>query len=88
VFLLDVFWWERAIWLLVNACVRKIDLASYPSGVSDGMEMGSAHSRPLRTESTYHQMQYHLRTNCPPCYGRGCGVRLVMDSTLPVGGSV
>jgi hypothetical protein len=28
------------------------------------------------------------RTNRPPCYGRGCGVRLVVDSTLPVGGSV
>jgi hypothetical protein len=27
-------------------------------------------------------------TNFPPCYGRGCGVRLVVDSTHPVGGSV
>jgi hypothetical protein len=27
------------------------------------------------------------RTNRPPCYGQGCGVRLVVDSTPPVGGS-
>jgi hypothetical protein len=28
------------------------------------------------------------RTNRPPCIGRGCGVRLIVDSTPPVGGSV
>jgi hypothetical protein len=27
------------------------------------------------------------RTNRLPCIGRGCGVRLVVDSTLLVGGS-
>jgi hypothetical protein len=41
------------------------NLASRSSGVSDGMEMGSARSRPLRTESTYHQMQYLLSYKPP-----------------------
>jgi hypothetical protein len=30
----------------------------------------------------------YFRTDRPPCIGRGCGVRLIVDSTLPVGGSV
>jgi hypothetical protein len=33
-------------------------MASRPSGVSDVMEMESARSWPLRTESVYHQIQY------------------------------
>jgi hypothetical protein len=37
---LTCFWWERAIWLLVNAYLGECDLASLPSGVSDVMEMG------------------------------------------------
>jgi hypothetical protein len=28
------------------------------------------------------------RTNRPTCYGWGCGVRLVVDSVPPLGGSV
>jgi hypothetical protein len=43
-----------------------------------------------------HRALYLLSTRCsicfrtkrPPCYGRGCGVRLVVDSTPPIGGSV
>jgi hypothetical protein len=67
----------------------KCDLASNPRGVSCGMEMGSARSRPLRTDhQTNNAFLDPYRTNRPPCYGRGCGVRLVVDSTPPIGGSV
>jgi hypothetical protein len=49
----------------------------------------SARSQPLRTDrQSNHVSLDSYRTNRPPCYGRGCGVRLVVDSTLPVGGSV
>jgi hypothetical protein len=41
------------------------NLAFRSSSVSDGMEMGTARSRPLRTESTYHQMQYLLSYKPP-----------------------
>jgi hypothetical protein len=64
-------------------------MASNPRGVSYGMEMGSARSRPLRTDrQTNHASLDSYRTNRPPCYGRGCGVRLVVDSVPPVSGSV
>jgi hypothetical protein len=55
----------------------RCDLASRPSGKSDGMEMVSARSRPLRID---HQLTF--------LQWRGCGVRLIVDSTLPIGGSV
>jgi hypothetical protein len=85
-YLLDVFWRERAAWLPVNVW---LDLASNPRGVSYGMEMGSARSRPLRTDrQTNHASLDSYRTNRLPYYGRGCGVRLVVDSVPPVGGSV
>jgi hypothetical protein len=45
--------------------------------------------QPLRTDrQSNHASLDSYRTNHPPCYGKGCGVRLVVDSTLPVGGSV
>jgi hypothetical protein len=67
----------------------RCDLTSNPSGVSYGMEMGSARSRSLRTDrQTNHASLDSYPTNHPPCYGRGCGVRLIVDSTPPVGGSV
>jgi hypothetical protein len=43
----------------------RCDLASHLSGVSDVMEIGSARSWPLRTKSTYHQMQYLLSYKPP-----------------------
>jgi hypothetical protein len=67
----------------------RCDPASRPSGVSDVMEMGSACSRPLRTDcQSNHASLDSYRTKRSPCYGRGCRVRLVVDSTLPLGGSV
>jgi hypothetical protein len=75
------YWWTPAS--------ERCDLAFYPSGVSDEMEMGSARSRPLRTDhQSNHASLDSCRTNRPSCYGLGCGVRIVVDSTLPVGGSV
>jgi hypothetical protein len=51
--------------------------------------MVSARSRPLRTDrQSNHVSKDSYRTNRPPCYGRGCGVRLVVDTVPPVGGSV
>jgi hypothetical protein len=50
--------------------------------------LGSACSRPLRTDrQSNHVSLDSYRTNCPPCYGRGCWVRLVVDSAPPVDGS-
>jgi hypothetical protein len=67
---------------------ERCDLASYPSGVSDRLEMGSARSRPLRTDhQSNHASLDSYSTNSPPCYGWGCVVRLVVYSTLPVGRS-
>jgi hypothetical protein len=50
--------------------------------------MGSARSKPLRTESVYHQMQYLPSYKPPTLLWAGDGVRLVVDSIPPVGGSV
>jgi hypothetical protein len=63
-FLLDVFWRERADWLLVNAASGRFDLASHPSGVSYGRELECARSRPLRTyrQLTLLQMTYTVQT--------------------------
>jgi hypothetical protein len=30
VLILNVFWWERAFWLLVNACIGKMRSGLYP----------------------------------------------------------
>jgi hypothetical protein len=46
-YLLDVFWRERAAWLLVNVCRGKMRSGLYPRDVSCGLEMGSARSWPL-----------------------------------------
>jgi hypothetical protein len=47
-YILDVFWRERAAWLLVNVCRGKMRSGLYPRDVSCGLEMGSARSRPLK----------------------------------------
>jgi hypothetical protein len=49
-FLLDGFWRERAAWLLVNACLGKMRSGLLPEPRVRRMEMGSARSRPLRTD--------------------------------------
>jgi hypothetical protein len=67
----------------------RCDLASNPRDVSYGMEMGSARSRPLKDRSSVDLASDDFyRTNRPPCYRRGFGVRPVVDSVPPVGGSV
>jgi hypothetical protein len=49
-------------------------MASHPSGVSDGMEIGSARFQPLRTDrQSNHASLDSYRTNRLPCYGRGVG---------------
>jgi hypothetical protein len=64
-------------------------MASNLRDVSYGMEMGSARSRPFKDRSSVDlASDDSYRTNHPPCYGRGCGVRLVVDSIPPVGGSL
>jgi hypothetical protein len=64
-------------------------MTSNPRDVSYGMEMGSARSRPLKDRSSVDlALDDFYRTNRLLCYGRGCGVRLVVDSVPPVGGSV
>jgi hypothetical protein len=85
---LTCFWWEQAIWLLVNACLGKMRSGLLPERRVGRIGEGSAHPRPLQTDrQSNHASSGSYRTNHPPCYGRGCGVRLVVDSTLPVMGS-
>jgi hypothetical protein len=89
VFPLDVFSRERTFCLLVNAYLGRMRSGLYPERRVGRMEMGSARSRPLRTDrQSNHVYLDSYRTNHPPCYGLGCGVRLVVDSAPPVGGSV
>jgi hypothetical protein len=47
-YLLDMFWRERAAWLLVNVYRGKMRSGLYPRDVSCGLEMASACSRPLK----------------------------------------
>jgi hypothetical protein len=49
-YFLDVFWRERAFWLLVNACLGKMLFHLLPEQCVGQMEMGSARSQPLRTD--------------------------------------
>jgi hypothetical protein len=89
VFLLDVFWRERADRLLVNACLGKMRPGLLPEQRVGRMELGECSLSALKDRSSVDLAPDDFyRTNCPPCIGRGCGVRLVVDSTPPVGGSV
>jgi hypothetical protein len=49
-FPLDVFWWERTFWLLVNTCLGKMRYGLLPERRVGRMEMGSVLSQPLRTD--------------------------------------
>jgi hypothetical protein len=76
-------------WLLVNTC-----LGEMRSGLSPEQRVGrdgdgecSLSALKDRSSVDLASVDYY-RTNRPPCIGRGCGVRLVVDSTLPIGGSV
>jgi hypothetical protein len=53
-----------------------------------GWRWGVLALNPLRTESTYHQMQYLLSCKPPALLWTGVRVRLVVDNVLPVGRSV
>jgi hypothetical protein len=88
-FLLDVFWRERADRLLVNAWLGKMRSGLLPELRVGRMEIGECSLSALKDRSSVDLASDDFyRTNCPPCIGRGCGVRLVVDSTPPVGGSV
>jgi hypothetical protein len=65
-----------AIWPLTRAACR-----------TDGDGEFSLSALKDRSSVDLASVEFY-RTNCPPCIGRGCGVILVVDSTLPVGGSV
>jgi hypothetical protein len=88
-FLLEVFWRERADWILVNACLGKMRSGLSPERcvVWDGVGVCSLSALMDRSSVDLASDDIY-RTNRPPCIGRGCGVRLVVDSTPPVGGSV
>jgi hypothetical protein len=88
-FLLDVFWRERANWLLVNACLGKMRSGLSPERrvVWDGVGVCSLSALEVRSSVDLASVDFY-RTNRPPCIGRGCGVRLVVDSVPPVGRSV
>jgi hypothetical protein len=88
VFFLDVFWQERAVWLLVNACLGKMRSGLLPERHVGRVGDGECSLSALKDRSFNHASLDSYHTNRPPCYGRGCGVRLVVDSTLPVGGSM
>jgi hypothetical protein len=60
-YLLDLFWRERDAWLLVNVC----DLASTRGTCRADWRWGVLALSPLRTKSTYHQMQYLLSYKPP-----------------------
>jgi hypothetical protein len=86
---LTCYWRERAVWLLVNAY-----LGEMRSGLSPERRVGrdgdgecSLSALKDRSSVDLASLDFY-RTNRPPCIGQGCGVRLVVDSTLPVGGSV
>jgi hypothetical protein len=84
-----MFWRERAIWLLVNTCLGKMrsSLLLERRVGRDGDGECSLSALKDRSSVDLASVDFY-RTNRPPCIGRGCGVRLVVDSTLPVGGSV
>jgi hypothetical protein len=67
---------EDAIWPLTREACR----TGWRWGV---LTLGPKGPSWLTTRSNIY-----FYTNRPPCYGRGCGVRIVVDSTPPVGGSV
>jgi hypothetical protein len=83
------YWRERAVWLLVNAY-----LGEMRSGLSPERRVGQDGDGECLLSALKDRSSVDLasvdfyRTNRPPCIGRGCGVRLIVDSTLPVGGSV
>jgi hypothetical protein len=88
-FLLDVFWRERADQLLVNACLGKMRSGLLPERCVGQLEIGECSLSALKDRSSVNLASVDFyRTNRPPCSGRGYGVRLVVDSVPPVGGSV
>jgi hypothetical protein len=86
---LTCYWRERAVWLLVNAYLREMQSGLSPERCVGRDEDGECSLSALKDRSSVDLASVDFySTNRPPCYGRGCGVRLVVDSTLPVGGSV
>jgi hypothetical protein len=86
---LTCYWRERAVWLLVNAYLGEMRSGLSPEQrvERDGDGECSLSALKDRLSVDLASVDFY-RTNRPPCIGRGCGVRLVVDSTLLVGGSV
>jgi hypothetical protein len=89
VFFLDVFLPGASHLVLVNVCLGKMrsGLSPEPHVGRDGDEEWSISALKDRSSVDLASVDYY-RTNYPPCTRRGCGVRLVVDSTVPVAGSV
>jgi hypothetical protein len=86
---LTCFGGSEPFWLLVNACLGKMRSGLLPEQRVGWDGDGECSLSALKDRSSVDlaSMDFY-RTNRLPCIGRGCGVRLVVDSTLPVGGSV
>jgi hypothetical protein len=88
-FLLDVLWRERADRLLVNTCLGKMRSGLLPERRVRRMEIGECSLSVLKVRSSVDLASVDFyRTNRPLCIRRVCGMRLVVDSTPPLGGSV
>jgi hypothetical protein len=83
------YWRERAVWLLVNAYLGEMRSGLLPERRVGRDGDGECLLSALKDRSSVDLASVDFyRTNRPPCIGRGCGVRLVVDSIPPVGGSV
>jgi hypothetical protein len=86
---LTCYWRERAVWLVVNAYLGEMRSGLSPERRVGRDGDGECSLSALKDRSSVDLASVDFyRTNRPPCIGRGCGVRLVVDSTFLVGGSV
>jgi hypothetical protein len=74
VFFLDVFWRERAIWLLVNTYLGEMRSGLSPERRVGRDGDGECSLSPLKDRSSvdFASVDFY-RTNCSPCIGRGAG---------------
>jgi hypothetical protein len=74
VFLLDVFWRERADRLLVNAYLGKMRSSLLPERRVGQMELRECLLSAIKDRSSIDLASDDFyRTNRPPCIGRGAG---------------
>jgi hypothetical protein len=85
-FLLDVFWRERADQLLVNAGLGKMRSGLLPERRVGRIELGECSLSALKDRSLVDLASVDFLLCKPPAlYWAGYAVRLVVDSTPPVG---